>query len=106
MGDTRATAGKRGIRIIFPPIARDVVPPTKAEPQFGVDVPLCPEVELHAAVVVAVGVAGSRPVIGANGVETDTRKHWEGTTRNEEQTAVIIPVIETVPSTPLAAKTV
>src|SRR5207247_3241994 len=51
-------------------------------------------------------LAGRCPIIGANGVETDARQHWEGAARNEEQTAVIIPVIETVPRAPLTAKTV
>src|SRR5215470_7890611 len=101
MGDTRSAASKRGIRIILPPIARDIVAPTEAEPQFGVDVPLRPEVELHATIVVAIGIAGSRPIVGANGMETDARQHWEGTARNEEQTAVIIPIIKTVPRAPL-----
>src|SRR5215831_14852624 len=106
MGDTRPTAIKGGIRIILPPIARDVVAPTKAEPQFGVDVPLRPEVELHATAVVTIGIASSRSIIGANGMETDARQHWEGTARNEEQTAVIIPIIKTVSCAPLTAKTI
>src|SRR5215510_6049031 len=106
MGDTRATAGKRGIRIILPPIACDVVAPTKAEPQFGVDVPLRPEVKLHATVVFTISVASSRPIIGANGMEADARQHGKGAARNDKQTAVIIPVIETVPGAPLTAKTV
>src|SRR5262249_266951 len=106
MGDTRPTAVKGGIRIILPPLARQVVPPTKAEPQFGVDVPLRPEVELHATVVVTMGIAGSRPLIGANGMETDARQHGEGAARNDEQTAVIIAIIKTVACAPLTAKTV
>src|SRR5262245_49589692 len=106
MGDTRPAASKRGIRIVLPPIARDVVPSNKAEPQFGVDVPLCPEVELHATIVVTIGIARRRPIIGANGMETEARQDREGAARNEEQTAVIIPIIKTVPSAPFTTKTV
>src|SRR5215831_15589873 len=106
MGNTRPTAGKGGIRIIFPPITCDVVGPAKTEPQFGVDVPLRPEVELHATVVFTIGVAGRRPIIGAHGMEADARQHGKGAARNDERTAVIIPVIETVPGPPLTAKTV
>src|SRR5207244_7235446 len=97
------TAVKGGIRIILPPIARDVVAPTKAKPQLGVDIPLRPEIELHATVVVTIGIAGSRSIIGANGMETDARQHWEGAARNEEHTAVIISIITTVYCTPLTA---
>src|ERR1043165_1989830 len=106
MGDTRPAAVKGGIRIILPPIPRDIVAATKAEPQFGVDVPLRPEVELHATVVITIGIAGSRPIIGTHGMEADARQHWEGAARNEEQTAVKIPIIKTVSCAPLTAKTV
>src|SRR2546425_2640062 len=106
MGDTRPTAIKRRIGIILPPTARKIVGPTKAEPQFWEDVPLCPQIKFHATVVVAIDIRGGCPIIGPNEMETDARQHREGTAGNDEEPAIVIAIIKTVARTPLTAKTV
>ena len=71
MGYTRSAAVKGRIGIVLPPIASDIVGSTKAEPQFGEDVPLRPDVKLDTTVVVAIGATCCRPVISPYDMETD-----------------------------------
>src|SRR5262249_41422281 len=106
MRDARPMAIKGRVGIILPPLAREIVSTTEAEPQFRQNVPLRPQIELPPTLVVAIDITGRRPVIGANEMETQAGQYRKSTAGNEEETSIIITVIKTVARAPLTAKTV